>query len=648
MTRNPNSELYDKDLSGLVLHVSCASEYDDAYQQSIFDPKNFWEIQAKGYLDWFRGWDSVSDCDNNTSSTLWFKGGLLNACYNSIDRHVKKFPDKEAIIFEDSSLISITYSQSLRRVVEIAHLLKHLGVKKGDRVLIYMPASPELVFGMLACARIGAIYCLIEDGEGENRVEAAVRDCRPKVIFTRSESQNCKRIPRLKLIIDSVLQDNPVQNVVIFGEVDEITLENRDVIWSHIRHEFENLPTFDPEHMDSEDPLFITYSSPAIGKPKPLVHTHGGFLLWAAMSSRVVFELVRDDVVWCTSHPSSIESHSVGIYGTLLNGATCFLGNADLIFRDPADHQLSNGSRITKLCTSSYLWNRYLLANQKTESKPRRTFPNVSVIGINGTHDSRLETSGLPEDFSGASLLKIWMQPEIGGIALCDFAYKVNCEQSSLAHPFFGIKPVIFDLDTGEEAKFTNQEGALFFQMSWPGLAKTFWKDPDGFKEAYYAPMDRFFITGELAARDESGCFSMRGRIDDVIVSAGKHFGPWELELTAATHPAVIEATIVGFPHSEKGKGIYAFIRLDPDISAGANIEQEISQLFETRIGLHAAPDVIQRVKALPKTRSGKILRKVLEKIASGTALQKSDLMTLADAQTVDILIRDREELIKV
>ncbi len=623
------------------------SNYSELYAHSVQDPSDFWAEQARKFLTWTRRWENVVSHNVDEARIEWFKGGKLNASANCLDRHSASQADKIAFYAaseEPESARSMTYGELSRCVNEFAAGLRSLGLEPDDRVMIQLPDCLEAVIATLACSRLGAVHCLVHPGYGRESLAYRTSTCQAKLIITADgHLSEGKAVPLKDKADYAAAACDHVSHVVVLDHCDlkpEMT-PARDVFWKDVLHPGE---TVAPVERDAEDSLFIMFAAPAIGKPRPVVHTHGGYLLWAAMTTAYMFQLQDHDVFWSTPELSRIVGHSFSIYGTLLNGATGVIYEGDLLTPDRhAIWSVVEKIGVTKLCTGAAVLRTMKAAG--LDPIVEHDLSSLQIIGTAGEFLTDADEEWFKRHVGGDKLpvVTTWGQVETGGPAMGSWP-GINSHAGTGAYPFFGVRPLIFDLDTGEECEYPNQDGALFISDPWPGVARTIFEDHDAYRDAYFSPFPGMFITGEGAKKDEIGRFHITGRIDDVINVAGHRMGAWELEAALGSHPGVAEATAVGFAHPIKGQGIYAFVRLKQSEEKTEQLRRELYHVVNRMIGEMAAPDIIQWADDLPKTRSGKILRRVLQKIAAGCVDGLDDLCTMADPTVVDELIKTRSE----
>lgn len=642
---------YDSHLAKFrkIAHIKGAEEYEELYRRSLEDIDGFWSEQAREYLSWVREWDSVLRHDVDEARVEWFGGGVLNASYNCLDRHMPALAARVAYHWqgdEPSEQRTVTYGELLGWVNKLAAYFRSVGVDRGDRVVIFMPAVPELPAAMLACARIGAVHCVVHPEYSSHWLAERIRDCGAKaVVATDGGHQAGKRLP-VKEKLNEALHRCPEVEIAVVCHRQGVDVPQgpcKEVLWSDIMSDA-SLPEFSPpEPMASEDPLFVIFAGGNTGKPKGLVHTHAGYLLWAAMTTRLVFDLRDDDVFWCTSDLAWLSGHTLNVYGPLLNGVTAVLHEGAADYPEPDRYwSMVNAYGVTKLSTEPVVITK--LAGHGPDWVARHDLSSLKILGSCGQPMSQ-EVWRWLYDHVGRSTCPImdsWWQTESGGPMMTPLPGVHALKPGSVAAPFFGVKPIILDLNTGEQTKFPNQEGAFFIGAPWPGMARTVCGDHEGYAESYFAPFERLFITGDGAKIDEDGYYWITGRIDDVINVAGHRIGAWEIETALIAHPEVAEAAVVAFPHPLKGQGLYAFVTLSPAAESSDALKEALKQWLEYKIGPISVPDALQWAEELPKTRSGKILRRLLQRIAAGRVDDLGDTKTVSNPTALFTLIRDR------
>jgi acetyl-CoA synthetase len=642
---------YDDHIGALrpTAYVKGAEGYSELYRRSLEEMDTFWSETAREYLSWEREWDFVLHHDVEEAGILWFGGGRLNAAYNCVDRYAEKCGDRIAYYWEGDEpgeSGSVTYAELRMKVIRLAAFLKSAGINKGDRVVIYMPCIPESAVAMLACARIGAVHCVVSSGfSGEAAAERA-KDCAARAVITADGFRRAGRIIPLKPKMDEPLKRCPnVRTLVVFKRCGlEIEMDPIKDVWWVEAVEDSSLPEeVPPESMDAEDPLFVVFESAAVGKPRPLVYTHGGFLLWSAMTTRLIFDLSEGETFWCTTDMGTLQGFAFSVYGALLNGLTAVLHEGAPNYPDYDRYwQIIAKYGVEKFCTDGTAIRTLVHGGG---SKPdRHELSSLKILGLS-------EDPILPDDRrwyyhnvggGRCPVMNMWWQTESGGPMMTALPGVEPPKPGSVSRPFPGVAPLLLDLDTGEETRFPNQEGAFFIRRPWPAMARTILGDHETYKDTYFAPFAGLFITGEGAMRDEDGMYLMTGRIDDVITTAGHRVGAWEAETALISHPMVAEAVVAGVPHRIKGQGLYAFVTLEAGASRSEQLKEELAELLKMRIGDLAVPETIQWASALPKTRGGKILRRLLQKIAEGNVDDLGDVSVVANPEVLAGLIGDR------
>ena len=625
-------------------HIT-AEQYQSLYQQSIEQPDTFWAEQASQFLDWFEPWQEVSSIDFKTAEISWFKGGKLNASYNCIDRHLTTKANDIAMIFEGDEPdddLSVTYQELHDNVCRFANLLKARGVKKGDRVCIYMPMIPEVGYAMLACARIGAIHSIVFGGFSTESIKARILDADCQVVITADEGVRGGKIIPLKANVDEAIKGCPnVHSVVMIERTgNEVSWnEQIDVAYTDI---ILNYPaTCEPERMDAEDPLFILYTSGSTGKPKGVLHTTGGYLLYAAMTHKYVFDYQDGEVFWCTADAGWITGHSYIFYGPLANGATT------LVFEGVPTYPAAG--RFWQVCEKHGVNVFYTaptairaLMSLGDELVERHDRSSIRLLGSVG-EPINPEAWHWYYEVVGESrcpIVDTWWQTETGGILITSLPGSADMKPGSAGLPFFGVKPALLNRD-GEELDGV-AKGALTLTGSWPGQMRSVYGDHQRFYDTYFSQYAGYYFTGDGAKRDEDGYYCITGRIDDVLNVSGHRLGTAEIESALVLHPAVAEAAVVGYPHEIKGQGVYCFITLMNSVEESESLIDELKLFVADELGKFARPDYLQYAPGLPKTRSGKIMRRILRKIAENELDNLGDTSTLADPSVVEHLIENR------
>ncbi|NBC15937.1 MAG: acetate--CoA ligase [Bacteroidetes bacterium] len=629
-------------------HIGSKEAYEAMYQRSVDDPEGFWAEQAER-LDWFEPFDTVKDIsyDPHDVHIRWYLGGKLNATYNCIDRHLEERGDQTALIFEPDDPTDeaqhITYNDLHEHVCRFANVLKKHGVEKGDRVTIYMPMIPEAAYAMLACARIGAIHSVVFGGFSPDSLADRILDCDSDYLITADEGRRAgKRVP-LKANADEALKRCPdVRHALVVqntgGDVDWDADRDR---WYH-----EEVATVDatcePEVMDAEDPLFILYTSGSTGKPKGVLHTTGGYLVYTAMTHEYVFDYHEGDVFWCTADVGWITGHSYIVFGPLVNGATQVFFEGTPTYPDAGRFwAVCDKHQVTQFYTAPTAIRALMREGDEYVKKYDRT--SLRLLGTVG-EPINPEAWRWYYDVVGEGrcpIVDTWWQTETGGIMITGLPGAVGQKPGSAGLPFFGIQPEVVDqVGTVQEGA---TEGILIIADSWPSQARTVYKNHDRFVQTYFSSYPGNYFSGDGCRRDEDGYYWITGRVDDVINVSGHRMGTAEVESALVLHDEVAEAAVVGFPHEIKGQGIYCYVTLKATADPSEDLRQELVQHVRKTLGPIATPDYIHFAASLPKTRSGKIMRRILRKIAANDYTNLGDTSTLADPSVVESLIEDRK-----
>ncbi|MCH8867689.1 MAG: acetate--CoA ligase [Proteobacteria bacterium] len=626
-----------------------AAGYEEIYARSINDNEKYWAEQARR-IDWIKPFTRVKDVSfaKDDLHILWFDDGTLNVCYNCVDRHLTEHADDVAIIWEGddpSRDLKITYRELHERVCKFANSLKMLGAKKGDRITIYMPMIPEAAVAMLACARIGAVHSVVFGGFSPDALAGRIHDCESNIVITADEGvRGGKSIP-LKANVDAA-----AANVVVTTLEKVLVVKNtgNDIAWVDERdawlHELEAEVDADCpcEEMGAEDPLFILYTSGSTGKPKGVLHTSGGYLVYAALTHEIVFDYHRGDIYWCTADVGWVTGHSYIVYGPLANGATTLMFEgvptypSSSRFWDVCDkHQVN-------ICYTAPTVIRALMREgdapvQRTSRKSLRLLGSVGEPINPEAWEWYYHVVG----DSRCPIVDTWWQTETGGILISPLPGATALKPGSATKPLFGIQPAIVDSDGVVRDGPT--EGNLIITDSWPGQMRTIYGDHQRFIDTYFSTYEGSYFTGDGARRDEDGYYWITGRVDDVLNVSGHRMGTAEVESALVAHADVAEAAVVGYPHDIKGQGIYAYVTLMAGVDSSDDLKAELQQWVRKEIGAIAKPDLIQWAPGLPKTRSGKIMRRILRKVAADDFAELGDTSTLADPAVVDDLIENRQ-----
>ena len=622
-------------------------KYEEAYKFALDNPEAFWEKEGKR-INWINPYTMVKDVtwSNNDVNIKWYYDGTLNASYNCIDRHLSDKSDQIAIIWEGddpNESKKITYKELHQKVSKFANMMKHYGVQKGDRVTIYMPMIPEAAYAMLACSRIGAIHSVVFGGFSPDALAGRILDCDSKFLITADEGIRGGKIVPLKVNSDKALEQCPdVKNVFVVkrtgGDIE--MKEDRD-LWYHEAVELvgDECP---PEEMNAEDPLFILYTSGSTGKPKGVLHTTGGYIVYASYTHEIIFDYHDKDIYWCTADVGWVTGHSYIVYGPLANGATT------LMFEGVPNYP--SNSRFWEVCDKHsvnifYTAPTAIRALMKEGDAPVKSTSRKS-IRLLGTVGEPINPEAWMWYFNTVGekkcpIVDTWWQTETGATLISPLPGATDLKPGSASKPLPGVRPVLLDSE-GNILEGEN-EGNLCIADSWPGQMRTVYGDHKRFIETYFSQYDGYYFTGDGCKRDEDGYYWITGRVDDVINVSGHRMGTAEVESALVSHEKVSEAAVVGFPHEIKGQGIYAYVTLNAGENGNEEIRKELINWVRKEIGPIASPDLIQFAPNLPKTRSGKIMRRILRKIAENDYSELGDTSTLAEPMVVDELIENRQ-----
>jgi acetyl-CoA synthetase len=619
-----------------------AKQYQVLYRQSLDDPNEFWAKQSDQFLTWEKPWEILESVDFSKAEAAWFVGGKLNVTVNCIDRHLEKHADQTAIIWEadnPADHCEITYSELHQQVSKFGNLLRQLDVKKGDPVCIYMPMIPEAAYAMLACARIGAIHSVVFGGFSPEALKDRILDCDCRVVITADEGiRGGKKIP-LKLNADKAMENCPdVRHCIVVKRTGSSVdwREHRDIDYNQAVKDIS--ADCDPEWMDSEDPLFILYTSGSTGKPKGVVHTTAGYLLMTAMTHKYTFDYKPGDVYWCTADVGWITGHSYILYGPLCNGGTTLMFEGVPTYPDASRFwQVIDKHRVNQFYTAPTAIRALMGAgNQFVEQTSRSSLKLLGTVG-EPINPEAWEWYYRVVGEQKCPIVDTWWQTETGAHMLTPLPGAMAMKPGSATLPFFGVEPVLLDTD-GNEIEGEG-EGLLMIKRSWPSQIRSVFNNHQRCIDTYFKDYPNYYLTGDGAKRDKEGYFWITGRVDDVLNVSGHRLGTAEIESALVLHEAVAEAAVVGFPHSIKGQGVFCFVTLMDNISPTEDLKMELRSLCASEIGPIAKPDEIHWTAALPKTRSGKIMRRILRKLAVGDVEQLGDISTLADPLVVDQLI---------
>ena len=623
-------------------HIPNIEKYREMYDRSVKDPEGFWAEMAE-CITWFKKWDEVRRFDFHTADIEWFKGGKLNVSYNCLDRHVENGQgDDVAIIWEGNDpkeSRTFTYRELLEEVERFANVLKARGVEKGDRVCIYLQMISELAISMLACARIGAVHSIVFGGFSADSLRDRVNDSECKVIVTQDSGyRGAKSLP-MKVTVDEAVENTPsIEAVIVVKRTgDNVKMMEHD-FWLH--EETEKVDEHCPaEEMDAEDPLFILYTSGSTGKPKGVLHTNAGYLVYTTTTHKYVFDYHEGDIYWCTADIGWITGHSYIVYGPLANKAITVMFEGVPNYPD--------WGRFWAVCEKHKVNIFYTaptalraLMKEGDDWVKKYDLSSLRVLGTVGEPIKPPEWLWYYNLIGGGRcpIVDTWWQTETGGILITPLPGAVPLKPGSATLPFFGVEPAIMD-DSGREMEGPNVSGNLVIKSAWPGMMRTVYGDHDRFKQTYFSLYPGYYFAGDGCRRDEDGYYWITGRVDDVMNVSGHRIGTAEVEGALGKHPKVAEAAVVGFPHDIKGQGIYAYVTLKTGESPSDELKRELVSTVRKEIGPIASPDKIQFTDGLPKTRSGKIMRRILRKIAEGEVDKLGDTSTLADPTVVEKLV---------
>ncbi|MDC1366528.1 acetate--CoA ligase [Pseudomonadales bacterium] len=622
-------------------HLSI-DQYQDLYQKSINAPETFWPEMANEFLTWSKPWEQLTESNLMTGTAGWFIGGKLNACYNCVDRHLPERAQQTAILWEGddpSQQATITYQDLHQRVCQLANLLIQRGVKKGDRVCLYMPMIPEAAYAMLACARIGAVHSVVFGGFSPQALQDRILDSDCQTVITADEGVRGGKTVPLKVNADLALEQCPnVHSVIVVRHTGGfVSMQPERDLWYNDETILQP-PSCPAEPMDSEDPLFILYTSGSTGKPKGVLHTTGGYLLQAAMTHRYVFDYHDGDIYWCTADVGWVTGHTYIVYGPLANGATTLMFEGIPNYPDASRcWQIVDKHQVNIFYTAPTALRALMgMGNEFVQATNRSSLRILGSVGEPINPEAWEWYYHIVGD-GRCPIVDTWWQTETGGIMITPLPGVTDLKPGSATLPFFGVEPVLLDPEGNVLSGATS--GNLAIRSSWPSQIRTVFGDHQRCIDTYYTTYPGYYFTGDGARRDESGYYWITGRVDDVLNVSGHRMGTAEVESALVLHEAVAEAAVVGYPHNIKGQGIYAYVTLMQGVDGTDNLKRELENLVRQEIGAIAKPDILQWAPMLPKTRSGKIMRRILRKIAENELTQLGDTSTLADPSVVDDLI---------
>ncbi len=620
-------------------------QYRRMYEHSIADPDGFWAEQAEENLDWVKKWDTVSSYDFHSADIKWFEGGKLNVSVNCIDRHLPQRATQTAIIWEGddpNQCKNISYQELHDEVCKLANAMREQGVSKGDRVCLYMPMIPEAVFAMLACTRIGAVHSVVFGGFSPEALRGRINDSECKMVITADEGlRGAKPIP-LKANVDEACEATPSVESILVCKVtgNEVGWVNGRDIWYEDATKQQDL-TCEPEVMEAEDPMFILYTSGSTGTPKGVLHTTGGYLLYAMMTFKYVFDYRDGEVYWCTADVGWITGHSYLTYGPLANGATTLVFEGVPTYPDASRFwQVVDKHKVNIFYTAPTALRALMGAGDEYLNSTSRS--SLRILGTVGEpiNPEAWEWYFHKVGHENCPIVDTWWQTETGGIMIVPLPGATDAKPGSATLPFFGVEPVLLD-DEGNVLEGA-ASGNLAIPRSWPGQMRGVYNNPKRFHEAYFSMYPGYYFTGDGCRRDEDGYYWITGRVDDVINVSGHRMGTAEVESALVLHKSVAESAVVGYPHDIKGQGIYAYVTLMSGVDYTDELKAELVKHVRKEIGPVASPDVIHWAPGLPKTRSGKIMRRILRKIAEDDYSNLGDTSTLADPSVVNNLIESR------
>lgn len=631
-------------------HIKNLEEYFKVYRKSVREPEVFWEEIAEEHFKWRKRWSNVMSYDFDKAEFKWFEGAKLNITDNCIDRHLMDKGDKTAIIFEpnnpEEEAQHISYKELHSRVNQFANVLKDKGIQKGDRVCIYLPMIPELAISLLACARIGAIHSVVFAGFSASALATRINDSNCKMVITADGSYRGAKTIDLKSIVDEGVKKCPsVKNVLVAKRINS-AIDMKDGRDEWLQPLLDNASDqCEAEVMDAEDPLFILYTSGSTGKPKGMVHTNAGYMVYTAYTFKNVFQYTNDDVYWCTADIGWITGHSYIVYGPLANGATTVMFEGVPNYPDHSRFwQVVEKHKVNQFYTAPTAIRA--LAKASIDYVEKCDLSSLKVLGSVGEPINEEAWHWFNENVGKqkSPIVDTWWQTETGGIMISPIPYVTPTIPTFASLPLPGVQPALVD-NEGKEILGNQVEGKLCIKFPWPGMARTIWDNHERYQETYFSAYKNMYFTGDGARRDAVGYHRITGRVDDVVIVSGHNLGTAPIEDAINEHPAVAESAIVGYPHDVKGNALYGFVILKESGESRVhdNLRKEINQLISDHIGPIAKLDKIQFTEGLPKTRSGKIMRRILRKIASGQTDQLGDISTLQDPEVVQDIIEEKK-----
>tara|TARA_B110001469_G_scaffold125720_1_gene141729 strand:- start:10859 stop:12760 length:1902 start_codon:yes stop_codon:yes gene_type:complete len=630
----------------IKFEIKNLEDYDKNYTAAVQNPEEFWATIAKENFTWKRPWSQVLDWDFSIPKVSWFEGAQLNITENCIDRHLETNGDKTAILFEPNNpkdpSEAITYKELHKRVNQFANVLKSKGIQKGDRVCIYLPMIPELAISVLACARIGAIHSVVFAGFSATALSTRINDCDCKMVITSDGGYRGAKTIDLKSIVDTALLDcNGIESVLVAKRIhSDIPMVSGRDFWLQPLLDVAS-EKCEATVMDAEDPLFILYTSGSTGQPKGMVHTTAGYMVYAAYTFKNIFQYEPNDVYWCTADIGWITGHSYIVYGPLLNGATTLMFEGVPSYPDYGRFwSIVEKHKVTQFYTAPTAIRA--LAKEGLEVVTPYDLSSLKILGTVGEPINE-EAWHWYNDHIGKKkcpIVDTWWQTETGGIMISPIPNSFEGKPTFATLPFIGVQPALMD-ENGVELEGNSVEGRLCIKFPWPSMARTIWGNHQRYKETYFSAYDQKYFTGDGALRDENGHYRITGRVDDVIIVSGHNLGTAPIEDAINEHPNVAESAIVGYPHDIKGSALYGFVTLKNLDISNEGLKSEINQLISKQIGPIAKLDKIQFTSGLPKTRSGKIMRRILRKIASKDTSNLGDISTLLNPEVVETIMKN-------